>query len=93
MGEKKKKVVLEIEFRASQLAPGNDAFQKKTFKDETSAMEWCRRNYKKIARMNNFWTGGKEISHWDVMDALNGRSRSLFDGLFDGMTPYEPEQP
>lgn len=51
---------------------GSCTWQEKSFKDEMAAIEWCRKNYKKIGCINEYRTGFKEISHYDVMDAING---------------------
>ena len=50
----------------------NTQWQEKSFKDETAAIEWCRRNYKKIGCINDYRTGFKAISHFEIMDALRG---------------------
>lgn len=50
----------------------NSEWQTKTFKDEMAAVEWCRRNAKKIVRINDLLTGNQPVSHFDVMDALRG---------------------
>ena len=50
-------------------------WQEKTFKDVTSCMEWCRRNYSKIGAINEYRTLGQPISHFEIMDAINGKAR------------------
>lgn len=50
-------------------------WQTKTFKDETSCMEWCRRNSEKIACINDYRTKFQPISHFEIMDAINGKVR------------------
>ncbi len=49
-------------------------WQTKTFKDETSCMEWCRRNSEKIGRINDYRTGFQPISHFEIIDAIRGKS-------------------
>lgn len=51
----------------------NTEWQTKSFEDETKAIEWCRRNYKKIGCINNYRTGFQPISHFDIMDAIKGK--------------------
>lgn len=51
-----------------------NSFQEKTFQDETSCMEWCRKNYAKIGMINDYRTFGCAISHFDIMDAIRGVS-------------------
>ena len=51
----------------------NTEWQKKKFKDEISAMEWCRRHFKNIGCINNYRTGFQPISHFEIMDALRGK--------------------
>lgn len=48
------------------------SWQDKTFKDEMSAIEWCRKNYKNIGVINNYRTLGQQISHFEIMDAIRG---------------------
>lgn len=52
----------------------NCSWQDKTFKDETSCIEWCRKNAKKIACINDYRTGFAPISHFEIMDAIRGVS-------------------
>lgn len=52
----------------------NSEWQKKTFNDEISCIEWCRRNSKKIGCINDYRTGFQSISHFEIMDAINGKS-------------------
>ena len=49
-------------------------WQKKTFKDETSCIEWCRKNSEKIGCINDYRTGFRSISHFEIRDAINGKS-------------------
>lgn len=49
-------------------------WQKKTFKDETSCMEWCRKNSENIGCINDYRTGYRPIGHFEIMDAINGKS-------------------
>lgn len=58
-----KMINIEAEFK-------NNDVQKKSFKDEKAAMEWCRRNYKKIFRINDRLTLFEPISHFDIIDAI-----------------------
>ena len=51
---------------------GNCTWQDKTFKDETACIEWCRRNYQKIGCINDYRTGFKPISHFEIIDAIKG---------------------
>lgn len=51
----------------------NTEWQKKKFKDEISAMEWCRRHFENIGCINNYRTGFQPISHFEIMDALRGK--------------------
>ena len=51
----------------------NTEWQTKTFKDEMSAMEWCRRNATKIGCINDYRTGFKLIPHFEILDAINGK--------------------
>ena len=50
------------------------SWQTKTFADELSAIEWCRKNYLKIGVINNYRTLGLPISHFDIIDAIRGVS-------------------
>ena len=50
----------------------NTSWQKKSFKDEVSAIEWCRRNYKNIGCINNYRTNFQPISHYEIIDAIRG---------------------
>ena len=47
--------------------------QEKTFKDEMSAVEWCRKNYQKIQHINFHTTLGQQISHFEIMDYLRDK--------------------
>lgn len=49
---------------------GNE--QSKSFKDNASCIEWCRKNYENIYSINGIITMGRKLSHFDVMDCLNG---------------------
>ena len=55
---------------------GDDIFsatwQNKTFKDNMSAVEWCRRNFAKIWQINEYRTFGTTLSHFEIMDAIQG---------------------
>lgn len=55
--------------------PFNMSWQDKSFKDETAAIEWCKRNYEKIGCINDYRTGFQQISQFGVMDALKGVTR------------------
>lgn len=50
----------------------NTEWQEKSFKDEITAIGWCRRNYKKIGCINDYRTNFQPISHFDIMDAIRG---------------------
>lgn len=52
--------------------PFNTTWQDKSFKDEMSAMEWCRKHYEKIGCINDYRTFFQLIGHYDIMDALRG---------------------
>ena len=47
-------------------------YQDKTFQNAYALMEWCRRNYQKIGAINDYRTFGQQMSHYDIMDAING---------------------
>ena len=51
----------------------NTSWQDKSFKDENAAIEWCRKNYRNIGCINDYRTGFEPISHFEIMDALNGK--------------------
>lgn len=44
--------------------------QTKTFKDESSYIEWCRRNSKHIFSINGNVTLGLKVSHFSLIDYL-----------------------
>ena len=46
----------------------NTTWQDKTFKDENSCVEWCRKNSAKIGCINDYRTGFQPISHFDIID-------------------------
>lgn len=46
--------------------------QKKTFKSEICALEWCMRNYKNIVRIGDFWTNCQKLSHFEIIAAIRG---------------------
>lgn len=50
----------------------NTNWQDKSFQDETAAIEWCRRNWKKIGCINDYRTNFQQLSHFEIMDALRG---------------------
>lgn len=50
----------------------NSSWQTKSFKDETAAIEWCRRNAAKIGCINDYRTFFRPVSHFEVMDAIRG---------------------
>lgn len=52
----------------------NTEWQDKSFKDEMSCIEWCRRNYAKIFCINDYRTFYEPIPHFAIMDAINGKS-------------------
>ena len=66
---KKVKIKISVHFGIS---PFSSTWQDKSFNDIESAIMWCRKNYKKIWCINDFRTFGRPISHFDVMDAING---------------------
>lgn len=49
--------------------------QVKVFADLDACMAWCRKNSSKIFCINNFRTFGESISHFEIMDAINGKGR------------------
>ena len=55
--------------------PFESSWQEKSFKDETAAMEWCRRNAEKICCINDYRTMCLPVSQYEIMDALRGVSR------------------
>ncbi len=64
--------MIKIKVLFSQLF--NSEWQDKSFKDENAAMEWCRRNSAKIGCINDYRTGFKPISHFEIMDAIRGKA-------------------
>lgn len=48
-------------------------WQTKSFKDEMSAIEWCRRNAKKIGYINDYPTYYQPVSHFEIMAALKNK--------------------
>ena len=67
------KVKINVEFYPNGFGLGkNHQWQKKTFADELSAIEWCRQNYKKIGVINDYRTLGRPVSHFEIMDAFRG---------------------
>lgn len=48
----------------------NMSWQTKSFKDETSAIEWCIKHYEKIGNINGYATGFKPMRHFDIMHAI-----------------------
>ena len=52
----------------------NPEYQTKTFKDEMSAVEWCRKNATKICCINDYWTYYKPVSHFEIIDAIRGKN-------------------
>lgn len=52
--------------------PFETTWQEKSFKDKNACVEWCRRNSEKIGCINNYRTGFRPISHYDVEDAIRG---------------------
>lgn len=52
--------------------PGNTNIQTKKFKDVGSCIEWCRRHYKNIDRINDLRTYFQQISHYEIIDAIRG---------------------
>ena len=49
--------------------------QEKTFNDIDSCFSWCMKNHAKLFSINDFRTFGESISHFDIMDAINGMER------------------
>ena len=47
-----------------------DNVQDKSFKDEISCIEWCRKNHENIMSINGHYTFGELLSHFDIMDIL-----------------------
>lgn len=54
-------------------------FQTKTFKDQNACMQWCRTNCKNIYSLNGIYTFCQVLSHYDIMDCLNGRNINNLD--------------
>lgn len=55
--------------------PFDTTWQKKSFKDETSAVQWCRKNHEKIGCINDYRTFFAQVSHFDIMDAIRGKAK------------------
>lgn len=71
----KNKIKITVNFYPEQFGIMKpNSWQEKTFKDEASCMEWCRRNSKKIGCINDYRTFGQPISHFDIMNAIRGVS-------------------
>lgn len=54
--------------------PLDTKWQDKTFKNETSCIEWCRRNSGKICCINDYRTFFEPIGLFEIMDAIRGIS-------------------
>ena len=52
---------------------GACTWQEKSFRNETIAIEWCRRNAEKIGCINNYRTSFKLLTPFEIVDALRGR--------------------
>jgi hypothetical protein len=50
-------------------------WQEKTFKDEMTCIEWCRRNHSKIGAINEYRTFGEPVFLFEIMDAIRGKAR------------------
>lgn len=50
----------------------NTTYQEKTFKDEEACIEWCRRNHQKIGCINDYRTGFRPVSHFEIIGAIRG---------------------
>ena len=50
----------------------NTEWQDKSFKDEMSCIEWCRKNAAKIVCINDYRTFNQPISHFEIMNAIRG---------------------
>jgi hypothetical protein len=44
--------------------------QKKTFDNLFKAVEWCRRNYRKLVWINGYYTACRPVCHFDLIDML-----------------------
>ena len=49
------------------------SYQEKTFKDEMSAVQWCRMHHANIGMINSTPTAGRQISHFEIMEAIRER--------------------
>ena len=63
-------LLLSMILSVSSCSPSTESF-----KDEMSCIEWCRRNHSKIGAINDYRTFGESISHFEIMDAINGKTR------------------
>lgn len=50
-------------------------WQEKTFKDEMTCIEWCRRNHSKIGAINEYRTFGEPVFLFEIMDAIREKAR------------------
>lgn len=50
----------------------NSTWQYKSFKTETDAVIWCKRNHQKIWYINDYRTFGQPVSGFDVLSAIKG---------------------
>ncbi len=60
-----------MKFKIKVVFASSPEEQLKTFKDEESAMEWCRRNYEKIVAINGIITDGKLVNHYELKNIFN----------------------
>lgn len=73
------KIKLTVEYYPDGVSTGGaHSQQEKTFENDAAAIEWCRRNYRSINKINNYKTRGMRVSHWDLMDAINGEENSPY---------------
>lgn len=58
-------------FKIKVVFTSSPEIQLKSFKDATSAMEWCRRNHEQIMEINGCVTNGKLVNHYQLNDIFN----------------------
>ena len=51
------------------------SWQKKSFKNMTSAIEWIRKNYEKIGCINEYRTDFMPVNHFDIVNAILGERK------------------
>ena len=51
----------------------NAELQTKSFKDETAAVEFCRKHHDNIHSINGIPTHGEQLSHFEIIDAIRNK--------------------